>query len=193
MILEKNDFICVRFDPARLVGSRPDRATVSVAQEDIRPPGIARAILPPACDRKVAPTAVSGARRGDHHHVSPVGKEVGAGSQVVRGGETTEDRWHKIADVRDRLHLLDSGPGDQDVPWRTFLQQQLGGLHARLGVKARAHDAVVEDVRERHERHPLVMRHIGAHHGHACILGEPRGRVIERLIQAILAARTGLR
>ena len=68
-------------------------------------------------------------------------------------------------------HLLDPGPGDQDVAWRTFLQQQLGGLHARLGVKARTHDAIVEDVRERHERHSLVMCHIGAHHGHACILG----------------------
>ena len=51
---------------------------------------------------------------------------------------------------------------------------------------------VVENVRERHERHPLVMRHIGAHDGHALVLGDPRGRVIERLVKAIAAARAGL-
>ena len=115
-----------------------------------------------------------------------------AGSRVVRGVEATQHRWNEIADVRDRPHLLDPGPGDQDVAWSAFLQQQLSGLHARLGVKARAHHAVVEDVCERHERHPLVMRHIGAHDGHRLVLGDARGRVIERLVKAIAAARAGL-
>ena len=91
---------------------------------------------------------------------------MGGGSRVVWGREAADDRWNEIADVCNRLHLLDPGPGHQDIPWRAFLQQQLGRLHARLGVKARAHDAVVEDVRQRHERHPLVMRHIGANHSH---------------------------
>src|SRR4030095_10149021 len=115
-----------------------------------------------------------------------------AWSCVVWGGEATEHRWNEIADVSDRPHLLDPGPGDQDVPWSAFLQEQLRGLHARLGMKAPAHDALVENVRERHERHPLMMRHVGAHDSHALVLGDARGRVIERFIKAIAAAGAGL-
>src|SRR5216683_1365651 len=61
VILGKSHFIRVRFDPARLVCGRPDRAAVSVAKENVRSPGITRAVLPPSCDRKVSPMAVSGA------------------------------------------------------------------------------------------------------------------------------------
>ncbi len=192
MIFGESHFIGVRFDPARLVTSRPNLAAGSVTQKKIRPPPVTRAILPPSGDRKVAPMTVSGARRCHHHRVSPVGEEVDARSRVVRGGEATKHRWNEIANVCDRPHLFDPGPGDQDVPRSTFLQQQLGGLHARLGVKARAHDAVIEDVRERHERHTLVMCHIGMHDGHVLILGNPRCGVIEGLVKAITAACTGL-
>jgi hypothetical protein len=59
-------------------------------------------------------------------------------------------------------------------------------------VKARAHDALVENIRERHERHPLVMRHVGVHDSHALVLRDSRGRIIERLVKAIAAARAGL-
>ena len=43
------------------------------------------------------------------------------------------------------------------LPRHTFLQDQLGGLHARVGVKARDEHVAAHDVRERHERHALVM------------------------------------
>ena len=59
---------------------------------------------------------------------------MGAGSRVVRRSEAAVDRWNEIADVRDRPRLLDPGPGGQNVPWSAFLQQELGGLNARLVV-----------------------------------------------------------
>src|SRR4029453_9272160 len=132
----------IRFDPAWLVCSRPDRAAVSVAKENVGSPGITRAVLPPSGDCKISPTAVSRTRCRHHHYVSPVGEEMGARSRVVCGGEAPEDRWDEIADVRDRLYFLDPGPGDQDVARSAFLQQQLSGQHARLGMKARTHDAL---------------------------------------------------
>src|SRR6478752_7620643 len=88
-------------------------------------------------------TGCNGARRSDHHRISSVGEEVDGGSRIVRGVEAANNRWNKIADIGDRPHLFDPGPGDQDVAWSAFLQEQLSGLHARLGVKARAHHAVV--------------------------------------------------
>ena len=97
-----------------------------------------------------------------------------------------------IADVGDRPYFLDPGPGDQNVTRSAFLQQQLGSLHARLGVKARSHDALVENIRYRHQRHSLVMRHMGVHDGHRLVLRDSRGRVIERLIKSIVTGRAGL-
>ena len=47
-----------------------------------------------------------------------------------------------------------------------FLQQELGRLDDRLGVKAGAHRAVVERVGDRDQGHALMVRHIGADDRH---------------------------
>ena len=115
-----------------------------------------------------------------------------AGIRFVRRVEATHHRRNKIADICDGPHLFDPRPGHQDVAWGAFLQQQLSGLHARLSVEARAHHAVVKDVCERHERHSLVMCHIGVHDGNFLVLGDARGGVIERFVKAEAAAGASL-
>ena len=57
-----------------------------------------------------------------------------------------------------------------------FLQEQLGGLHARIGVKAGLHDVGVQAVVERHEAHPVMVRHVGFHDG-ASLSGRRRSFV----------------
>ena len=100
-------------------------------------------------------------------------------------------RSNEIADVGDPPHLLDPGPGDQNVSRSAFLQQSLGGLHARLGVKAPAHDALTQHVRERHSDVPGDAP-CRAHDGHALVLRHSRGGVIERLVKAMTTTRAGL-
>ena len=54
--------------------------------------------------------------------------------------------------------------GDGRLARDPLLQQQLRGLHARVGVKALHHRIAEENVGEGHESHPLVMGHEGSHH-----------------------------
>jgi hypothetical protein len=67
VIFGKNDLIGIWFDAAWLVRSRPNLAGGFIAQENVRSPGVTCTIFPPSCNRKVAPAAVTGTRRSDHH------------------------------------------------------------------------------------------------------------------------------
>src|SRR4030095_2199808 len=96
VILGKSDFIAIGLGTAWLVCSRPDLAAGSVAQEKIRPPAVPRAVFAPTCNGKVMPVTIPGARGGDHHRVSAVGKKVDAGIRVVRRVEATHHRMNKI-------------------------------------------------------------------------------------------------
>src|SRR5256886_3927608 len=77
-----------------------------VAQEHVRPPDVARDVLPPAGDRQPTPSAVSGTRGRDHHHVAPVGQEMRARRHTVRRAEAPDDRRGELAAVRDRQSVV---------------------------------------------------------------------------------------
>ena len=81
-------------------------------------------------------------------------------------------------------------PGDGDVARRPLLQQQLARPHHRLGVKARAHGAAVQRVRDRDDRHALVVRHVHAHHLARLAGRQPLRRVVHRLVEPVLAVAT---
>jgi hypothetical protein len=83
----------------------------------------------------------------------------------MRRVEAPHDRRHELAHVADGLDLVRARPRDRHVPWRPFLKQELGGQDDRLGPEARAHRAVVDDVRDRDDHHALVVRHVRANHG----------------------------
>ena len=82
--------------------------------------------------------------------------------------------------------------GDRDIARRALLQQQLGRLDHRLGVEARAHDAVEQRVGDGDHRHALVMGHVGAHDRLRLTLGQARRREVERLVEAVAAAPADL-
>ena len=79
-----HDFVGFRFGSAGLESSGPDVTGLRVPQEEERAPAVPRCVLPPAGDGKVPPAAEPGARRRDHDRVAAVGKEMSAGSDVVR-------------------------------------------------------------------------------------------------------------
>ena len=56
-----------------------------------------------------------------------------------------------------------SGLGDGGLARDPLLQEQLRGLHARVGMEALHHRVAQEGVGERHEGHALVMGHERPH------------------------------
>jgi hypothetical protein len=77
----------------------------------------------------------------------------------------------------------------RDVARRAFLEQQLRRLHDRLGVEPRPHRAVQESVGDGDDRHALVVGHVSAHDRDVLPLGQARARVVQRLVEAVTAAR----
>ena len=138
-VLGERDRVAVRLAAPRLVAGRPGLAAVDVAKEHVRPPPVARDVLPPARDGEVAPAAVSRARRRQHHRVASVREQLRPRHRAVRRAEAPLDGRHELAHVADGLDLVRARPRDRHVPRRPLLQEQLGGLDHRLGVKARAH------------------------------------------------------
>ena len=109
----------------------------------------------------------------------------------MRRGEAAQDRRDEVAHVGRALHLLGTRPRDQHVARHPLLEQQLGRLDDRLGVEAPDHRAAVEDVADRHQRHPLVVRHVAPDDRHGRALGQsPRG-VVERLAEPVRPRRAG--
>ena len=160
MVLRVGDLVAVRPGAAGLVTRRPHHVGLHVAQEEIAAPRVTGDVLAPAGHRHVAPAAVPGSGGSHHDRVPPVRKHVSPRNRVVGRGETAEDRGHEIAHVGGALHFLRTRPGHEHVPRHPFLEQQLRRLDDRVCVEALDHGAVVDDVAEGHQRHPLVMGHV---------------------------------
>ena len=111
----------------------------------------------------------------------------------MRRVEVPHDRRNELAHVADGLHLVRAGPRDRHVPRRPFLKQELGGQDHGLGTEARAHGAVVDDVRDRDDHHTLVVGHIRANHGDRGAIRKPGRGVVERLVEAVGTAGAGRR
>ena len=203
-ILGEGDLVAVRLDAARLVARRPDLAALHIAKEEIGPPAVAGGVFPEAGDGDVAnagarrgavEAAVPGARRGDHQRVAAVAEEMAARHRLVGGREAAHHRRRQIAGLHGGCDLFRPRPGDRHVARRALLEQQLGRLHERHRMEAGRHAAVlahVEDIGEREEGHPLVMRHVGAHHREVLPLRQAHRRVVDRLIEAEAAGRSCL-
>ena len=114
-------------------------------------------------------------------------------NRIVGRRELTKHRRFEVPGVGGRLDFLDPRPGDGDVAGRALLQEQLGGLDDGLRVEPRGHPALPQHVRQRDQGHPLMVRHVGAHDGHRRAFGEPRSRIVERLVEAIRSAGAHVR
>ena len=191
-VLRERHLVVVGLAPARLVAGRPALPAVGVAQQHVGAADVPRDVLPPPRDRQVAPAAVARARRRQHHRVAPVRQQVRARRRGVGRRESPGGGRHELAGVGSRRHLVGARAGHGDVARGALLQEQLGRLHAGVGVKPRAHDAVVQGVGDRQEQHALVVGHVGPHDHHRFPLGDPRARVVERLVVAVGAPAAGL-
>ena len=177
--------VVVRLDPGRLVTGGPDLAAVQVAQEDIRAPRVTGRVGTPAGDREIAPPAVSGAGRRQHHGVVAVRQQSRARRGVVRGVQRPGQRRDHVVGLGALAGLRDPRDRHRNVARRSLLQQQLRGPDARFRVKPPAHPAVLQRVGERHDGHALVVSHVGAHDRKRLSRRQAPRRVVHSLVEAV--------
>ncbi len=162
---EERHQVVLRLRPRRVVGRGPHRPAAHVPEVDELASRIAGRVLAVAGDD--AASAEAGAAAGVRHDrgVAAVRQELGVRPQRVRRAEATQGLRGRRA---GRACLLDrAGLGDRGRARHPLLQQQLRGLHARIGVEALHHRVAEQDVGERDERHALVVGHEGSHDGSA--------------------------
>ena len=143
----------------RLVRRRPEEAGPDVAEIEELAAGVGGAVLAPAGDRQIAPAARAPAGVGHDRDEGAVREELGMRIVGVRRPEAAE------RGRRDRPRLP-RGLGRarrsrRRLARHPLLQQELGGLHARIRVEARDHHVVQERIGQRDEHHALVVRHVG--------------------------------
>ena len=162
LLREEGDQVVLRLLRRGLEGGRPDRAAAHVAQVEELAARIAGRILAVPRDRAAPTEAGAAAGVGHHRGVVAVGQELRVGEPRVRRAEAADrEGRHGAGGPR----LLDrSRLGDRGLARDALLQQQLRGLHARVGVEALHHRIAEQGVGERHQGHALVMGHEGPHH-----------------------------
>ena len=109
----------------------------------------------------------------------------------MRRFESTQCGRDDVPHVRGDAHLLAAGPSHGDRARCSLLKQKLGRLDHGVCVEAVLHKPVVEHISQRNDGHPLVVRHVGFHHGHLLVLGQSSGRVVERLVEPVGTESTG--
>ena len=110
----------------------------------------------------------------------------------MRRREATRVRWHQFTDVGHARNGIHRRSCDRDVTRGAFLEQQFACADHWLFVKARPHHAAIKRVRGGDDQHPLVVGHVHAHHRMRLLCGKPRYRVVEGLVETIVAIRAGV-
>ena len=172
-ILVEIDGIFVGLGASRLKTGRPNGAAPRVPKKDIRAAIVSGGVLSPSCDGEVAPPAVSGAGRGQHHGIAPIGKKLCRWRGLMNGNDAAPARGIHVAGARARLDLRRPWPRRGDLARNPLLQQQFRCPNDRLGMEPLSHRAVKDRVGDRHNRHALMMRHEGAGRERMSRLPEP--------------------
>ena len=112
---------------------------------------------------------------------------------LVRQAESSNNWRNHFANARGRRNLFRPGACNQHIARGPLLQQQLRGLHDRLGMKSGFHQTVGEHVGESHQRHALVMGHVGVNDRYFFSFRDARLGVVERFVKTVRAAASLLR
>ncbi len=131
------DHVVVRLRCRRMIGGRPDRSAPHIAQVDELAARIARRVAPRLRHREAAAEAAAAAGVGHDRHVVAVRQELRVRKDRVR--RSIPPHRHRRR-RRDDAHFVERPRlNRRRVTRHALLQQQLGGLHARVGVKALHH------------------------------------------------------
>ena len=158
----KLDHIVVGLGGRGVIGRGPDGSAAHVAQVDTLGARIARGVAARLGDGEAAAEAAAAAGVGHDRQVVAIGQKLRVRHDRVRRPESP--RGHRRR-RRGDPHLVERPRlNHRRAARHALLQQQLGGLHARVGVKTVHHSIAEQRVRERHQRHAGVVREVGANH-----------------------------
>ena len=121
-----------------MVGRAPDVAAADVAQIDELAPGIERGVVARPRDRQVVADEAPAAGVGDHGRVAAVRQELRVGEHGVRRREAAH-RQRPVGAVAWTSSMGAQRARPATSRGHSFLQQQLGRLHAWVEVKALDH------------------------------------------------------
>ncbi len=191
LLREEGHQVVVRIRPGRVVGRGPHGPAAHVPEVDELASRVARGVVPVAGDDTTAAEAGAAARVRHDRGVAAVRQELRVRPQRVRRAEATQSL--RGGGARRACLLHRAGLGDRRRARHALLQQQLRGLHARVGVEAPHHRVAEQDVGERDEGHALVVGHEGPHDGSVgrvaglarAELGGGPVRVVDRLVVAV--------
>jgi len=110
----------------------------------------------------------------------------------VRGGHGGGGRWfaayRRLRDVpRFGAERGEAGGASIGAARAPLLQQEVRRPDHRVGMKAVAHHAVMDDIGQSDQGHALMMGHVTAHDGDRLVFRESCRREIKRLEEAITA------
>ncbi len=175
--------IPLRLGAGWLVRGGPRAAASEVLHVDEASRVVARAVRPPARDGQLFVPAVARAAVGHHDRVREVAQQRDFRSWSVGGRDLANRRslhlgaWQRLIGRR-LLGFLEHQPTRH-----ALVQQHVRRAHQRICVEAAEPYPVEQRIRERHETHPGVVRHVVVHHGE----GVPglRPREIERIAETV--------
>ena len=157
------DHVVVRLRGGRMIGGRPHRPAPHIAQVDELAARIARRVAPRLRHREAAAEAAAAAGVGHDRHVVAVRQELRVRKDRVRRSIPPHRHGRRR---RDDAHFVERPRlNRRRVTRHALLQQQLGGLHSRVGVKALHHRIAEQRVRQRDQGHAGVVGEVGADHG----------------------------
>ncbi len=111
---------------------------------------------------------------------------------LVRRRESSRHRRNQVADVRRGGDFFGAWTCHWHIARRSLVKQEFSGAHHRLRMEAGPHRPIVQHVRDRHQRHALMMRHVRPYDGYLFPFRYPRGGVIQGFVEPISSSRPHL-
>ncbi len=191
LVLGELRLVSLRAPERRLMPCRPSLAASHVAQVDPGAPGIGRGVVTPPGNRQAAPLGKSGTGHRHEHGVGTVRENLAARRRGIGRIEPPGRDRDFLADDPASRHLGDDRTGERGrVARDPLLQQQLGGLDCRVRVKPVSHAIREDGVVDREKDHPLVVGHERFDDGACRAGGQAPRRVVDRLVEAEVSARS---
>ena len=183
----KDHIVLVWRARCRLVCRGPDVAAVEIAHVAEAAPAVGCDVLAPPSHGDLLTPAVATAGVGDHHGVRSVRQQMGPRTESV-GGCVAAQRRRGRARRREVIRHLHGRIAERHQTREALLEQEVGCLDARVGMKPLPQRGVMQRVVERGERHALVVCHVGGqNHTGFPIRRIPFECVIDRFVEAVPA------
>ena len=111
---------------------------------------------------------------------------------LMRRGKSPHERRYHVSYLYCGINFFRTEARHRHITRRPFLEQEFSRSDNRFGMKAAPHCSIVQDIRDRDQRHALMVRHIGPYDRHVFSRRYPYPRVIQGFIESVSSTPSGL-